>query len=246
MISSHLDETELRLFLTGILSAKESERVELHLRGCVDCRAALEQQQREAGPPTPKSSKPLDETREIPSSDRIQAGEFDMDRTEPHKVISQPAAYVFLSPAAAADLSRDAPCVDARVGLVIAGDDDLDPGAQHPALGAVGGQAVELGQRVGRHRRAQPLDDIAVVVIVRRLDQLDEEAFPNGGRTGGHGAPQKAADGRRNVAGAWLGARLRTLSVSRRGACNHRDDARPRRAVSVRRRPCAGDGAEGG
>ena len=37
-------------------------------------------------------------------------------------------------------------------------------------------EAIERRQRVGRNERPPPLDDVAVVVVVRRLDQHDLEA----------------------------------------------------------------------
>ena len=76
-VSSHLDPAELRLFLTGILSAKESERVEQHVRDCAACRELLAQLRGEAGGTDPgRNQGPLDETREIPSSERDEVIEF--------------------------------------------------------------------------------------------------------------------------------------------------------------------------
>ena len=54
-------------------------------------------------------------------------------------------------------------------------------------VGAVLGEAVERGERVRRDRRAEPLDDIAVVVVVRRLDQ--DEAEPASLSPTGHVHP---------------------------------------------------------
>ena len=83
----------------------------------------------------------------------------------------QPAA------SAAADLLDDLVGPDAGVGLVPDGDPDLDVVAQHAALGAVERKAVQRRQRVGGNRRARPLDDIALVVVVRRLDQEKMEGL---------------------------------------------------------------------
>ncbi len=47
----------------------------------------------------------------------------------------------------------------------------LDIRAEHLPLGAVGGDAVDRGQRIRRDHRAPPADHVAVVVVVRRLDQ---------------------------------------------------------------------------
>ena len=71
----------------------------------------------------------------------------------------------------ARDEARNALGPDTRVGLVIGRDDDIDIVAEHAALGAIDGEAVKRRQRVGRDRRAQPLDDVTVVVVMRRLDQ---------------------------------------------------------------------------
>src|SRR5437660_12314154 len=61
------------------------------------------------------------------------------------------------------------------VGLVIGLDPDLDLVAKHmPALGVLG-ETAETGERVRRYRRAQPLDRIAIVVVMRRLDQHEVE-----------------------------------------------------------------------
>ena len=73
--------------------------------------------------------------------------------------------------AGALDLRHQALRADARVGLVDRPDDDLDVGAQHLAALAVLAQAIERGQGVRRNVRPQPRDWIAVVVIMRRLDQ---------------------------------------------------------------------------
>src|SRR4030095_7972609 len=52
----------------------------------------------------------------------------------------------------------------------------------HLAPAAVLAQAMERGQRVGRNVRAQPGDWIAVVVVVRGLDQHQLEGrFARGG-----------------------------------------------------------------
>ena len=58
---------------------------------------------------------------------------------------------------------------DAGVGFVIDVDVERDVGPEDRALGAVLGEAVERGERIGRDGRAQPLDDVAVIVVMRRL-----------------------------------------------------------------------------
>ena len=74
-----------------------------------------------------------------------------------------------------ADLPDDAVGPDPRVGLVPGGDPDLDVFAQHPPLSAVERKAVHRRQGIGRNRRASPLDDVAVVVVVGGLDQEQVE-----------------------------------------------------------------------
>ena len=64
---------------------------------------------------------------------------------------------------------------DALVGLVDRDDLERNVGAKRMPFGAIGGEAVEAGERVRRDRRAQPLDDVAVVVVVRRLDEDQTE-----------------------------------------------------------------------
>jgi hypothetical protein len=64
--------------------------------------------------------------------------------------------------------------VDDRIALVIGVDLDLDLGAQDPRLGAFGQQAVDARQAVGGNGRAAPLDDIALLVVMRGLDQNNE------------------------------------------------------------------------
>ena len=63
----------------------------------------------------------------------------------------------------------------ARVGFVKRGDDNVDVGAEDPALRAVGGESVEGGQGVRRYQRSKKLNDIAVVIVVGRLDQNEFE-----------------------------------------------------------------------
>ena len=78
-------------------------------------------------------------------------------------------------------LPRKAPAMlvrpDARVRLVDGRDLDVDVVAEHAALFAFERQSVQHGQRVRGNGRAQPLDDVAVVVVVRRLDENQREAF---------------------------------------------------------------------
>ncbi len=63
--------------------------------------------------------------------------------------------------------------IDDGVALVAGLDLDIDVGAEHAVVGALPHQPIDAGERVRRQGRAQPLDDIAVPVVMRRLDQLD-------------------------------------------------------------------------
>ena len=62
-----------------------------------------------------------------------------------------------------------------RIGLVERLDDDVDVGPKTLAAAAILAQAIERGQGIGRDVRPQPGDRIAVVVVVRRLDQHEVE-----------------------------------------------------------------------
>src|ERR1019366_3919281 len=73
--------------------------------------------------------------------------------------------------AAPRDPPRNTLRMDARIGLVDGGDVDDDVVAEDAALVAVQSQAIQHRQSIGRNRRAQPLNDVSVIVVVRRLDQ---------------------------------------------------------------------------
>ena len=77
------------------------------------------------------------------------------------------------------DHRRQACRTDAGIGLVEGVDLDLDVIAEHATVRAVAGDAVEAGERVRRDRRAEPLDDVAVIVVMRRLDQHEAKAPRN-------------------------------------------------------------------
>ena len=74
------------------------------------------------------------------------------------------------------DQSREAFRANARVRLVEGVHLPRDVLAENLAPGAIAGQAVERRKRVRWDRRAEPLDDIAVVVVVRRFDEDEAEA----------------------------------------------------------------------
>ena len=75
-------------------------------------------------------------------------------------------------PAAGGDLAGDPVRANSRVGFVDDRDVDLDIGAEDTPVPAVFGQSLHHGERIGRNRGAEPLNDIAVVVIMRRLYQI--------------------------------------------------------------------------
>ena len=83
----------------------------------------------------------------------------------------------------ALDVGDDAVSADARVGLVDRQGDNVDIRSQHLALAAVFRQSVERGQGIGGNVRPQPSDRIAVVVVMRGLDQhqLEGRALRRGG-----------------------------------------------------------------
>ena len=71
----------------------------------------------------------------------------------------------------AADLADDPVGSSPAVGLVIGVDADLDPGTQHLPPPQILRQTVQASQRIGWNCRPEPLDRIAVIVVMGRLDQ---------------------------------------------------------------------------
>src|SRR5262249_47229087 len=80
------------------------------------------------------------------------------------------------NPAVAPIPSEQLPDFDARVDLVDHRDVDGGVGSEHGALRRIPPQAVENRQRVRGDERAHPLDDVAVVVVMRRLYHNELEA----------------------------------------------------------------------
>ena len=78
------------------------------------------------------------------------------------------------------DLVGDAVGPDAGIGLVNGKDLDVHVG-ERPGFDGGVRDAVKAGERVGRQGRPEPLDDVAVVVVVRRLDQKEQEPAAVGG-----------------------------------------------------------------
>ena len=107
------------------------------------------------------------------------------------------------------------------VHLVVGVDLDRDVLAEHLAVGAILRDGIEAGHRVRRDPGLPPLDDVALPVVVRRLDDLDVEGL--------------------HVARP--GVRLRAISgsLNRPGSGQRIDPGRPLRKVvakvSASRRP---------
>src|SRR5580700_740915 len=80
-----------------------------------------------------------------------------------------------------AHLGDDALDAYAGVGFVDGDDVDIDIGPEHFALRAIADQAINRRQRIRRHRRAEPADDIAVVVVMRRFYQDHAETLARAG-----------------------------------------------------------------
>jgi hypothetical protein len=83
--------------------------------------------------------------------------------------------------AGGSDLPGDPVGMDPGVGLVDDGDIDVNVRTEHAPLHAVVDDAIDHGHGVGGNLRPDPLDDIAIVVVMRRLDQIDAERLPVAG-----------------------------------------------------------------
>jgi len=57
---------------------------------------------------------------------------------------------------------------------------DVEVGTEHLPLGAVLGKAVERGERIRWNGGTLPLDDVAIIVVVRRLHQHETKTTPHG------------------------------------------------------------------
>src|SRR5208337_1551600 len=65
---------------------------------------------------------------------------------------------------------------DSGVCLVVRRDLEINSGAEDGPRLSVQREAVDTRQRTRRHEAAPPLDEIAVVVVMRRLDQFDKKS----------------------------------------------------------------------
>src|SRR5258708_33432629 len=87
---------------------------------------------------------------------------------------------------------RHTPRVAPPVGFVIGMQADFDIGSKHVPAACVLRQGVHPCQRVGGNGRAEPLDRIAVVIVVRRLDHHEvEQLLPQAARDNHRFAPWK-------------------------------------------------------
>ena len=73
------------------------------------------------------------------------------------------------------ELRDDVLDTHARVGLVRRCDVDGDIRTERLPFDGVAGQRIDRRQRIGRNGRARPLNDVAVAVVMRRLDQHELE-----------------------------------------------------------------------
>jgi hypothetical protein len=120
----------------------------------------------------------------------VKATDADLDarRAQRARDIHRPRKLVRLdadqadqaATAVVAYLPNDLARIDPRVGFIIGARSELDIFTQNLAGGRVGGKPVERRQRVGRHDRTEPLDDVPVVVVMRRLDD-EEVKYPRFG-----------------------------------------------------------------
>jgi len=74
-----------------------------------------------------------------------------------------------------ADFSDNPVRLDPPVGFVIGMQADFDIGSKHVPAACVLRQGVQACQRVGGNGRAEPLDRISIVIVVRRLDHHEVE-----------------------------------------------------------------------
>ena len=80
------------------------------------------------------------------------------------------------SPAGLPDPADDTVDIDDGVGFVVSFQSDLDFGAERVCSRTIGECAIDDSEAVRGDSRAKPLNDIAVIVVMRRLDQDDQES----------------------------------------------------------------------
>ena len=124
---------------------------------------------------------------------------------------------------------------DAAVGFVIGVDADRHIRSKHLAPARVFGEAVEAGERVRRDRRLDPPDRIAVVVVMRRLDQHQME---DRGVVIGRGCPRGLGQIGRSLGQANQRSEGQNIA-------NYRPQDRVRQGDVVRAFPAVGRGSRG-
>ena len=77
-----------------------------------------------------------------------------------------------------ADPAHNAFDVDGGVAFVVGLDGNLDIGTEDAVGGALRDQAIDAGKAVRRNAGAKPLDDVAVIIVMRRLDQDGKKRPP--------------------------------------------------------------------
>src|SRR5260370_33362867 len=77
-----------------------------------------------------------------------------------------------------------------RIALVKGRNDDFDIITEYAPLLTVERKAVKHRERIRGNGGAEPLDDVSVIIVVRRFDQDQRESLARA-RSGGHRAPSK-------------------------------------------------------
>src|SRR5262249_5006113 len=67
---------------------------------------------------------------------------------------------------------------DYLIGFIVRGDLDVDVVAERAAGCGIDREPVETGERIGGYPPAPPLDYVPVIVVVRRLYQIDQKPAP--------------------------------------------------------------------
>ena len=80
------------------------------------------------------------------------------------------------SPALCLQVTNNALWPRPLVGLVACFDFEMDAGAQQVSLSRVISERIHTSECIGRHDRAEPLDRVAVIVVMGRLDEDERES----------------------------------------------------------------------
>ena len=95
-------------------------------------------------------------------------GARELVRLHADEADQRPAAFL-------ADHVDDPVRPNAPIGFVVGVEADVDSGPEHLAPARILREAIQAGQGIGRYCRAHPLDRIAVVIVMRRLDHHEME-----------------------------------------------------------------------